>query len=93
MDLPPMLRQPGPETRRRWETAGADAARRSANDNRAAYRAAVLEHLAQLLEDEPVGGVTMAEAHGLTYDQAQRAQNAMAKVLRHRAETGGRIRI
>lgn len=92
-DLPPMLRRPSAEEMRRAATRGRDAKRRQTNENKSAYRAAVLEHLAWLLEDEPVGGVRLAEEYGLTYDQAQNAQNAMAKVLRHRAAKGGRILI
>lgn len=65
------------------------------HERRARYRADVLRWIADLLAVPGLGGETLSppepEAYGLTEAQAQSAREALAQVLRHRAEKGGRI--
>lgn len=93
-ELPPMLAAPGAAGLLRIEQERRGAGNRATLERKAQYRAAVLRHLARLLEDGCLfDGVQWADEHGLTIEQAESADRALAKVLRHRADAnGGRLR-
>jgi hypothetical protein len=86
-----MLAAPSPAAMRFMERERAGAARRATNERKAAYRAALLRWTAGLLDEQGDERPSRFD-FDLTAEQARSARNALAQVLRNRADSNaGRL--
>jgi hypothetical protein len=90
-----MLAAPGAAGLRHLADRRRPAGNRATLARKAEYRADALRLVARLLEDGCLyDRERLAEVHALTIEQAESADRALAKVLRHRADAnGGRLRV